>query len=217
MFSTTSACDDGGPADRIQRQVNRLLQVAIVGALLAGLRRRDPSIVTNGAVSIVFAAIPGRIETAYDVRFRPWQRLWVSAAALVHTLGMLGPYDRIWWWDHLTHTLSGVVVAGAADVGFRSRSEVRERASLPFDARTTWIVGVTVVFGLLWELLEYGTHAVADRRDFEPLLVHYGRFDSVADVAFDLLGAGLVILLGESALSNLVETGGDEEPNEKER
>lgn len=205
MFSTTSACDDGGPADRIQRQVNRLLQVAIVGALLAGLRRRDPSVVTNGAVSLVFAVIPGRIETAYDVRFCPWQRLWVSAAALVHTLGMLGPYDRIWWWDHLTHTLSGVVVASAADIGFRSRPEVRERASLPFDARMMWIGGVTVGFGLLWEFLEYGIHAVADHRDFEPLLVHYGRFDSVADVAFDLLGAGLVILLGESALSNLVE------------
>ena len=216
MFSTTSARDDAGLWDRIQLLVNRLLQVGIVGALLAGVRRRDPSVVTNGAVSLVFAAIPGRIETAYDVRFRPWQRLWVSAAALVHTLGMLGPYDRIWWWDHVTHTLSGVVVAGAADVDYRARPEGRERASLPFDGRATWITGVTVGFGLLWEFLEYGIHAVADRRDFEPLLVHYGRFDSVADVAFDLLGAGLVIFLGKPALSNLVESEPEEDPAEME-
>ncbi|QLD91232.1 hypothetical protein HWV07_10575 [Natronomonas salina] len=194
--------------------VNRLFQVAIVGALLDGVRRRDPSVVTNGAVSLAFAALPRRIESARGVRFRPWQRLWVSAAGLVHTLGMLGPYDRVWWWDHLTHTLTGVVVAGAADVGFRSRPTLWERAPSPFDGRATWIAGVTVGFGLLWELLEYGVHAVAERRGFEPLLVHYGRFDTVVDVGFDLLGAGLVVRFGEAPLSNLVDAEPDDPSTE---
>lgn len=99
----------------------------------------------------------------------------------------------------------------------RVSGEAREHVSLPFDARATWIAGVTVGFGLLWELLEYVVHTAAERRDVEPLLVHYGRFDTVADLAFDLLGAGLVIILGEPALSNLVGPGGEEEPADRER
>lgn len=194
----------------IQRGVNRVLQVAIVAALLAGVRRRDPSVVVNGVVSFAFAVMPRYLENRYEARFRPWQRSWVSASALIHTLGMLGPYDRIWWWDHLTHTLSGVVVAGAADVVFRAETEKAGESAVLRRSRPAFIAEVTLGFGFLWEILEYVVHAVADREGTEPLLVHYGRLDTVEDVVFDLLGAGIVILFGRRALSNVVETVTDE-------
>lgn len=194
----------------VQRCTNRILQIAIVTTLLAGVRRRDPSVIVNGVVSLVFAALPGHVESRYDVRFRPWQRVWVSAAALVHALGMLGPYDRIWWWDHLAHTLSGVVVAGAADVVLRAEAEDASRSAISPEARSTFILGVTFGFGVLWEGLEYVVHAVADRLGFEPLLVKYGRLDTRRDLIFDLVGAGVVILFGRRALSNVVKSITDE-------
>ncbi|WP_242695616.1 hypothetical protein [Halomontanus rarus] len=190
------------------RGVNRLLQIGIVAALVAGIRRRDPSVVVNGGLSLTFVALPRNLERRYDVSFRPWQRVWISTAALVHTLGMLGPYDRVWWWDHLAHTLSGVVVAGAADVVYRTG--LVERSPLPGRSRPAFIVGITFGFGALWELLEYLIHALGDRIGFEPLLVHYGRLDTVGDLVFDLLGAGLVVLFGRQALSNVVESNADE-------
>lgn len=187
----------------LQLLFNRVLQATIVGTLLEGVRRRDPSVTTNGLAALFFAVIPRYLERQYDIPLRPWQRLWISTSSLVHSLGMLGPYDRIWWWDHVTHTLTSVVVAAATDVVYRAESRRPGRSTVPFRSRASSIVGVTLGFGMLWEVLEYGSHAVADRMGFQPLLVHYGRLDTVADVVFDLLGAGLVILLGESALSNV--------------
>lgn len=196
--------------DETERTANRLFHIAILTALGEGVRRRDPSVIVNGVVSLVFAAIPGFFENRYGARFRPWQRLWVSAAALVHTSGLLGPYDRIWWWDHLAHALSGAVVAGAADVVLRVGVEEAGRATVSPTSRPVVVVGVTLAFGSLWEALEYVVHAIADRLGFEPLLVHYGRLDTVRDVVFDLLGAGLVVLFGRRALSNVVESITDE-------
>lgn len=193
--------------ESVQLYLNRVLQVAIVGTLLEGVRRRNPGVTTNGLAALCFAVTPRFLETRYDVRLRPWQRLWISASSLVHSLGMLGPYDRVWWWDHVTHTLTSVVVAGATDVVYRaeSRQSIRSGATrVPFRSRASAIVGVTLGFGLLWELLEFAVHAAADRMDFQPPLVHYGRRDTVVDVVFDLIGAGLIVLLGDSALSNVL-------------
>ena len=76
--------------------------------------------------------------------------------------------------------------------------------------RAAFIAGVTLVFGILWEILEYVIHTGANRMGFEPLLAHYGRLDALGDVIFDLLAAGLVILFGRQALSNVVEVVTDE-------
>lgn len=180
--------------------VNRVVQAGIGVAFLAGVRRRDPSVVVNAVVSAAFTAVPWSLEARYGVRFRPWQRLWVSAAGLIHTLGMLGPYDRIWWWDQLAHTLSGVVVAAATDVVYRA--ETTDAAS--DRSRAGVVAGVTLAFGIVWELLEYAVHSVAERLGFEPLLVHYGRLDALGDLFFDLVGAGIVVRFGRRALSNVV-------------
>ncbi|MFC7212563.1 hypothetical protein ACFQO4_00480 [Saliphagus sp. GCM10025334] len=193
-----------------ERTANLTLQFAIVASLVEGVRRRDPSVIVNSIVSLLFAAMPRYLENRYGTRFQPWQRLWVSAAALVHTLGMLGPYDRIWWWDHLAHTLSGVVVAGATDVAIRAEAKEDTPRKFPSKSRPAVITGVTLGFGVLWEALEYIIHTIAGRRGFEPLLVHYGRLDAIGDIIFDLLGAGLVVVFGRQRLSNIIASISDE-------
>ncbi|SEW24377.1 hypothetical protein [Halobacterium jilantaiense] len=179
---------------------NRVVKAGIGVALAAGVRRRDPTVVVNAVVSAAFTALPRALEARYGVRLRPWHRLWVSLSALVHTLGMLGPYDRVWWWDHLAHTLSGVVVAGATDLALHAESGDGDTAAAGPRARAATITTVTLALGVFWELLEYAVHAVADRLGFEPLLVHYGRRDTLGDLVFDLLGAGLVVRFGRRAL-----------------
>lgn len=185
------------------RVVNRLLQAGIIAGIAAGIRRRDPSVIANGLLSLVFASLPRYVERWTDVRFRSWQRGWVSMAGLVHTLGMLGPYDDVWWWDNLAHTLSGVVVAAIADVTYRSDADgtYRPRGC----SRPAFITGITLGFGVVWEILEYIAHTLGDRIGIEPMLVHYGRRDTVGDLVFDLLGAALVVRFGRAALANLVD------------
>lgn len=202
MVSLPTSPDEGNSASRRLRLV-RLVQVGIVGVLLEGLRRRHPGVTANGLAALLFAATPRYLESAWGVSLRPWQRLWVAASSLVHALGMLGPYDRVWWWDHVTHTLTGVVVAGATDVVYRAERGLPGRSTLPFRSRASAVVAVTLGFGLLWEVVEYATHAAADRLGFQLVLIHYGRRDTVVDLVFDLLAAGVVIRYGESALSNV--------------
>lgn len=196
----------GALAEPGLRAANRVLHLAIVATLLEGARRRDPRVTVNGIASLGFAALPSHIESRYGARVRPWQRTWVSAAALIHALGTLGPYDRIDWWDRLAHALSGVVVAAAADVAIQAAAMDGRRAPVSPRLRSTFVAGVTLGLGVLWELLEYGIHATADRTGIQPLLVHYGRLDAVGDVVFDLLGAALVILFGRRTLADVAES-----------
>ena len=192
------------------RIVDAALQLGIAAVFVAGVRRLNPSVVVNACLSAVFALLPGVLERSHGVPFRPGQRLWISTAALVHAVGMLGPYDRIWWWDHLAHTLTGVVVAGTADVYFQRVVAGAVDAPDRGRVRAWFVVGATLGFGLFWELVEYVIHVLARRVGFEPLLVHYGRFDTAADLLFDVLGAGLVVAFGRVALADVA----DEMPGE---
>lgn len=183
------------------RVVNRLLQAGIVAGLTSGIRRRDPSVIANGLLSLLFASLPRSIERWTDVRVYRWQRGWLSMAGLVHTLGMLGPYDDIWWWDQLAHTLSSAAIAGTVDIVYRSDGKSDRQAC----SRPAFIAGITFALGVVWEFFEYLVHTLGDRIGVDPLLVQYGRLDGVGDLFFDLVGATLVIQFGRSALSNFID------------
>ncbi len=116
---------------------------------------------------------------------------------VTHAVGMLGSYDSIGWWDHLTHTLSASILGGFAFTAAKRRGRnPRPR-----------VLGAVVIGGLLWELIEYVIHAVADRLGIEPILVVYSTRDTVLDLLFNLVGALLVLVFGEHLLGNLVYSG----------
>ncbi|ELY83745.1 hypothetical protein C487_00245 [Natrinema pallidum DSM 3751] len=103
---------------------------------------------------------------------------------------MLGPYDDVWWWDHLTHAHSSSILAGIVYVASRRK----DRDPVPR------VVAAAISLGFAWELLEYAIHATAKRLDLEPILVTYGRKDTFFDIVFDLVGALLVLAFGDRVL-----------------
>lgn len=174
------------------------IRYAIVAVFVAGVRRRNPGAVANAAVSLAVSYLPGTIERRYGVEFRPWQRVYAVTAMFTHSLGMLGPYDDMWWWDHLTHAHTATLLGGLVHAGARRRG---------FDPRPR-VIAAVVVCGTLWELVEYAIHAVARRLGVEPILVSYGRRDTALDLLFNLVGALLVLVLGDPLLRNF--TRGDD-------
>jgi hypothetical protein len=108
---------------------------------------------------------------------------------------MLGPYDDVWWWDHLTHAYSATLLGGIVHVAARRRGS---------DPRPRVLAAVTVA-GVLWELLEYVIHSVSRRLGLEPLLVSYGQYDVVFDIVFDLVGALLTLVFGDALLGNFFD------------
>ena len=175
-----------------ERAVERGVRYALLAVLAVGLRRRNPGAVVNAALAFAATFLPGSIERRYDVAFRPWQRAYAQAAMLNHAVGMLGPYEDVWWWDHLTHAHSATLLGGLVHVAARRRGED------PHARVVAAVVGV----GLVWELLEQAVHAAAHRLGFDPPLIPYGRTDTLFDVAFNLLGVLLVLAFGDALLGN---------------
>lgn len=178
------------------RDVERKIRSVIVAVFVIGLRHRNPGAVVNAVPSLIGTYIPRLAETAFDVEFRPWQRTYIGVAMGTHAVGMLGLYDTIDWWDHLTHTLSSSILGGFVFTAAKRRGRDPEPL----------VLGIVIIVGLLWELLEYLIHVTANRLGLEPILVFYSRRDTVLDLFFNLVGPLLVLVLGEQVLDNLVET-----------
>ncbi|GGL63991.1 hypothetical protein GCM10009039_22300 [Halocalculus aciditolerans] len=149
----------------------------------------------NAALAFAATFLPGLFERVFGVEFRPWQRVYADAAMLTHSAGMLGPYDDVWWWDHVTHTHSATLLAGIVHVVARRRGR---------DPRPR-VIGAVAVVGVGWELIEFAIHAVADRFGVEPILVPYGTRDTAFDLLFDFLGALIVLAVGDRLLGNFLD------------
>lgn len=178
-----------------------VFQAALVLVVLEALRRRNRSATVNGLVALGAALLPAVVRAALragpgvHLSYGPELPLWIAIAGLVHAVGMLGLYDTIWWWDHLAHTVSSALVTALVYAAVL----VVAPASPVGRLSTAGVVGVTLGFVLvltvLWELIEELARHLAERYDIGPLLVVYGPYDWAFDLAFNLVGAGLVLLL----------------------
>jgi hypothetical protein len=163
------------------------LQVAIAAAFLEGVRRHNPAAAVNAAVALAVALLPVLAFGGVAGLGSPLS-LWIGVAGLLHCLGMLGGYEAVPWWDHVTHTVSAALVAA-----------LLYAALLATDRGPIGAAGATVLLtlavGALWELVELVARDVGERFDVEPVLVHYGWRDTAFDLGFDLLGAVVVVAL----------------------
>jgi hypothetical protein len=192
-------------APRVQRAATRLLQAAIAAVLVVGLATANLAVVVNAAVSLAATFLPAVV--ARDLRLSPpaWLTLLVALALFLHTIGMLGLYGDVWWYDHLTHTLSATLVAGVAYVGVRAVADHDDRAVLPPEFTVVLVLVVTLALGVVWEVLEFVARGAAALVGAEPVLVQYGLGDTLGDLLFDAVGAAVAAALGPGSVGGLVD------------
>jgi hypothetical protein len=123
----------------------------------------------------------------------------------LHGLGTLGPYRSVWWWDHVTHALSASVVAGTGYAAARAIDRHTEEISLPPRFLFVFILIITVAFGVLWEVLEFGIGQGAAALGTDRVLTQYGLDDSMLDLVFDVVGALLVASFGTAYLTGVTD------------
>lgn len=174
------------------------LFVALLGATSVAVYRGNVAAATNAGGSMVLALLSMGVAAGVGwpdspAGFDPGLPLWVTAAGLLHSVGMLGWYESVWWWDHLTHTVSAALVAAALYAGLL----VTAGETAAFDLSPPAVAAVTVtgtlVVGVFWELVELVARVVGDRYEIDPVLVVYGRRDTALDIVFDLVGAAVVL------------------------
>lgn len=187
------------------------MQVLLVGLVFVGLERGNAGIVVNAAVGLGVTYLPAVLERDYHIPMDPALTLWITVAVFLHAFGTAGLpgattnlYRSIWWWDHLTHTLSSTIVAAAGYATARAFELHSDGVSLPDRFVFVFILLFVLAFGVFWEVIEFGVTVVASLSGTSSVLVQYGLGDTMLDLLFDTLGGIIVAIWGTAHLTDLV-------------
>jgi hypothetical protein len=182
------------------------MQLVIAVILVVGLWERSIAVVVNAVLALAITFLPALLRRDWDVHLDTGLTLWLTLAVLLHTVGMLGFYVTVVWWDHVTHTLSATVVASVGYATARAVDEYTDAIYLPPRFLFVYILLFTMAFGVLWEVLEYSARFVTDFVGVEAVLIQFSVEDTIVDLMFDFVGAVLVALFGTPRLQSLVGT-----------
>lgn len=174
----------------------RAIQAAVAAILVAGVLTRNTSIVVNAGLGLAVTFLPAFLRRDRHLHLSVGASLWVAVAVFLHTIGMTGVYQEVWWFDHLTHAFSAALVAGAGYATVRAMDEHREDLYFPRPFLAVFILLATLAFGVLWELAEWGARELAFALSMDPVLVVYGIDDTLLDLVFDAVGAVVVATFG---------------------
>ncbi|SEO92572.1 hypothetical protein SAMN04487948_10810 [Halogranum amylolyticum] len=188
------------------RAATRSMQAAIGGILLVGLWTRNIAVVVNAVLALAVTFLPAILERDWNLPLDAGLTLWITTAVLLHTVGMLGLYGTVWWWDHLTHTLSATIVAGVGYATARAIDEHTDAVAFPPRFLFVYVILFTLALGVLWEVLEFAVHGLSGYFGVDAVLVQYSLEDTIVDLVFDLVGAILVALFGTTTLRSVVDT-----------
>ncbi|HKL27690.1 MAG TPA: hypothetical protein VJ898_00350 [Natrialbaceae archaeon] len=172
-----------------QRRLHRGMQATIFTILLLGALQRNVSVVVNATFGLGVTLLPGVLANDFDVHLGSGLSLFITLAVFLHSLGMFGLYDRLWWWDHLTHVLSAALVASVGYATTRALDDYSDAVYFPAEFLAVFVFLFTVAIGVLWELFEQIGRELAIAGGFEPVLIIYGLEDTMWDLVFDMVGA----------------------------
>ena len=181
------------------------MQLILVGIVVYGVVAGAPKAITNGTIALLVTFIPAVLERNYKIPLDPWLGVWITAAVFFHTLGSARFYEQIWWWDHLTHSLSASLVAGVGYTAIRAVDLHSDEIRIPPRFAFVFILIVVLAFGVIWELFEFGLDIIADETGIAMPLAQHGLDDTVLDSMYNTLGALVVATFGQAHLSGVAE------------
>ncbi len=183
---------DGLLDDERERWLVRLLQLGLVGIVGYGLYRGELGVAVNGAVALAVTFVPALLRRDAGISLDAGYVLWISTAVFVHAVGILGPYQQLPWYDSVAHALSASIVAAVGYVTVKAVDRNSEKTQLPPELQFAFVLVFVMAFGVLWEILEFGTEQVAAMVGGKALLVQYGLDDVINDLVFNQVGALVV-------------------------
>ncbi|MGM0399488.1 MAG: hypothetical protein ACQEQY_10935 [Halobacteriota archaeon] len=201
-----------GLTESHQRLANRSMRASLFGFVLLGIVDLRLGVIVNAGIALLVTRLPSILEREYDIPLDPGLTLWITAAVFLHALGTVGlpgmdqnVYASIWWWDNLTHVVSASLVAGAGYATARALDAHVEDLDFPPRFLFAFILLLTLAFGVLWEIVEFGLAELADVLGTEAVLTQYGVADTMQDLLFDAVGAVVVALWGFTRLTDVSE------------
>jgi len=198
--SLTEAFDLG---ERRQQQLVHVLQVGLAGIVAYGLFRVELGLVINAAIPLAITFLPALLARDTHVSMDAGLALWITLAVFVHAVGSLGVYQWFSWYDQFAHALSSSVVAGVGYAAITAVDRHSEAVEFPSKFVAVFLFVFVMAFGVLWEILEFGTGLVSGVLGGEAVLAQYGMSDIIYDLVFNQLGAVIIAAWGHSRLSGV--------------
>lgn len=194
-----------------QRQLSRGMQLTLFGLFFIALERQEPALVVTVSVGLGVTFLPAILERDLEIPMNAGLTLWITAAAFMHTLGVVGIpgtgqslYGSITLYDNLTHALSASVVAGAGYATVRAFDEHAEGIDLPPRFTFVFILVFVIAFGVIWEILEFGIAVAAGALGSETTgFTQHGLDDTLMDLVYDALGGVVVAVWGTAYLTDV--------------
>lgn len=187
-----------------QRQLTRLMELGLAGIFIVGLFRGSIGIVVNSAIAFFITTLPAVLERDHNIPMDAGLTLWITTAVFLHAVGTLGPYQNVWWWDHVTHTLSSSIVAMVGYATTRAIDEHTEDIYFPPRFVFVFILLFVIAFGVLWEVIEFAVGGAATMVGSDNVLTQYSLADTMLDLLFDIIGGILVAIWGTAHLTDIV-------------
>ena len=164
------------------------------------------------AISIILTVIPFVFEWRYQVHFPLGMKVLIPFGLLLHVGGGI----TRWYWtvpmyDKFAHVISSLALGLVLFSVYlfcdyfeyaRKKPIFRKRIRVFKDQETDVLAGVgvmLVIFGLAWELAEYGIDFVYHTT------YNFGLFDSVTDFAGDIIGLVVVLWIIHRSISRIPE------------
>lgn len=189
-----------------QRRITFGMQIVLFGLVGFGAIDGNPKTIINGGIAFLMTFLPALLERNYGLPLDPWLALWITTAVFLHTLGSAGLYGQIYWWDNLTHAMSGSLVAAVGYTAAHAIDLHSDDIHVPRRFFFVYLFVVVLSFGVIWELFEFGLDIIAAETGLPMPLAQHGLDDTVRDAMFNSLGALLVAVFGQVHLSDIAVT-----------
>jgi len=207
----TAPTGDPARQDRIPLTASRLrylvrgMQATLLAITGYGVATVDLAVVSNAGSALGVTLVPTVVGRRYGRSISAGLALWITSAAFLHAIGLLGPYGSIPWYDQVTHTLSASLVAGIGYAVVQAVDHWSTDITFTPAFRLVCVVLFVLAAGVCWELVEFGAGGAASLLGHEAVLVQYGLRDTVLDLVFDAVGALAVGLWGTSYFDGVAD------------
>lgn len=140
-------------------------------------------------ISFAITLVPAFLRRSLKFTLPVWMALWIAVSVWLHSLGgAFNLYGALPGFDHVTHAISGSLVAAVGFMMVVILDVYVDSICLPRRFVSLFVLVFGTTIGVFWEFIEFWTDQLTGA------VMQYGLQDTVLDLMFDTLASGLVAL-----------------------
>lgn len=185
----------------------RVLQLSLLALAYVGYQAGDPWVGTTAVLALLITLLPALLARNRNLKMNTTLVLAITIAVALHTVGTIGGYRQVVWFDDVAHVTSASVVAALGYATARSLDVHSEQLRLTPAFTFFYLLVFVMAAGVVWELLEFVVVFLTSEFGLPSRRLQTGLDDTITDLVYDSIGALLVGLFGTVHLEDAISLG----------